>query len=271
MYQSHWNLKQRPFDESAEPSFYSPCQPHQSALLKLRYLLDQRKGVGTIVGDHGLGKTMLTHVLEEESREDGVGPFVRLVIPQLSASETLAYLAQRLGADAKECTTQSLVLHKLETLLSEFQESQKHIVFLIDDAHLLNMDHLQALRLLLNLREGGLADFSLILSGRTDLLARLKRISPLDQRVAVRASLRPLEENEVHEYLTQRMRAAGGKPDIFSLEASRVVCELSGGIPRRINQIADLALLVGFVDELSHIGGIEVTAAAEELFSTKAA
>ena len=271
MYESHWKLNHRPFDDCAVTSFYSPCQPHQSALLKLRYLLDQRKGVGTIVGDHGLGKTLLTHVLEEEAREDGIGPFVRLVIPQLSASETLAYLAQRLGADVKDCASESLVLRKLETLLAESQQDEQHVVFLIDDAHLLNMDHLQALRLLLNLRESGVADFSLLLAGRTDLLARLKRINPLDQRVAVRASLRPLEKSEVHEYLDHRMQVAGGQSGTFSHEAAQAVWELSGGIPRRINQIADLALLVGFVDELTHIGAIEVTAAADELFSTKAA
>jgi general secretion pathway protein A len=270
MYEAYWNLQQRPFEDALAAEFYFASRTHQTALLKLRYLLDQRKGIGLIAGEHGLGKTLLTHVLEREGGRSEAADFVRLVIPQLSPSGTLAYLAGRLGAPVSSRDGDECVLRGLEEQLQERQQAGRHCVFVIDDAHLLEIEHLHLLRLLLNLREAGRADFSLILSGRTELLARLTRLGALDQRIVVRAALEPLSAEETPVYVQQRLRAAGRETAVFSAAAAQAIWELSQGIPRRINQLCDLALLVGFVDELQTIDAVEIEAAAEELLAVAA-
>jgi len=131
------------------------------------------------------------------------------------------------------------------------------------------MEHLNCLRLLSNLRENGVGNFSIILSGRTDLLSKVKRLKSLDQRISVRMALRPLSVSEVESYLSQRLDAAGAS-HLFDAKSAQVIWELSQGVPRRINQICDLALLVGFVDQLESISSIEIEAAAEELICIQA-
>jgi len=270
MYESHWKLSQRPFEDGARPEFYYASQTHQAALLKLRYLIDQQKGIGILAGEHGLGKTYLTHVLEREFLKGAGEPFVRLLFPQLSPAGTLAYFASRLGSAVTSRDSDDVVLRGLEQQLAQFRQQQRRIVLMIDDAHLLEMPQLHLLRLLLNLREEGRSDFSLILSGRTELLSRLQRLSALDQRVVVRTALEPLPQEEVLPYLQRRLTVAGRQEGVFDAAAARTIWELSQGIPRRINQLCDLALLVGYVDDLKAIHSVEVEAAAEELMSVAA-
>jgi general secretion pathway protein A len=268
MYEAFWKLNQRPFDDGARTDFYFGSPTHQAALLKLRYLIDQRKGIGLIVGEHGLGKTFLTHVIEREFHGRGVS-FRRLNFPQLSPTGMLAYLAGRIGALVSSHDPDETILLALEQQLEQFH-GQQHIVFMIDDAHLLDMAQLHVLRLLLNLREEGRADFTLVLAGRTELLARLSKLPALEQRMTVRTALAPLQKADIVPYLQHRLQVAGRSDTVFSPSAAAAVWELSQGIPRRINQLCDLALLVGYVDELPKIDVVEIEAAAEELMSIAA-
>ncbi|HWL08555.1 MAG TPA: AAA family ATPase [Planctomicrobium sp.] len=270
MYLQHWNLQRRPFDDGTIPEFYFPGSSHQASLLKLRYLIEQQKGLAVLAGEHGLGKTYLTHVLESELVSTGKFRFQRLVFPQLSPLGILSYLARRLGASVENTESDAALLAGLEEKLSELRESGTHVVFLIDDAHLLEMPHLHLLRLLLNLREEGIGDFSMILSGRTELLARLSQLASLNQRVEVRTTIEPLVPDEVFNYARHRIQIAGGDPSILNEMAAETVWELSQGIPRRINQLCDLALLVGYVDQQQAIHAVDVEAAAEELMSVAA-
>lgn len=266
MYEGHWQLYRRPFDIDEASSFY-PARTHQGAMLKLRYLVDQAKGIAALVGEHGVGKTFLTRVFEAEASPELAGPFVRLMVPQLSPEGMLAYLAARLGAPCPSLQPDHVVLERLEGALAEHAAAGACPVLVIDDAHLLEIEHLELIRLLLNLNEAGTARFSVLLCGRPELLGRLETVAGLDQRVVVRAALEPLEEDEVGPYLVHRLNSAGGTGAEFNPGAVRRIWQLSQGCPRRINQLADLALLVGYADSLPTIGPVEVDAAAEELYS----
>lgn len=267
MYEAYWNLKKRPFDDGAFPEAYFPGQMHQSALLKLRYLNEQDKGVALIVGEHGLGKTFLTHVLEHESKADGIGPFIRFVVPTLSANETLAYFCHRLGQPVASTSGNEAVHAALEDSLGKLKEQGRHPVFVVDDAHLWDVEQLQTLRLLLNWRENGVGRFSVVLAGRPELLAQVKRVPSLEQRIAVRIALKPLTVEDVQAYIHRRLEAAGIDREIVDADTAAMIWRLSQGIPRKINQICDLALLIGFVDQLPGLSPIEAQAAAEELNS----
>ncbi|WP_437187723.1 ExeA family protein [Planctomicrobium sp. SH668] len=270
MYEAHWKLSTRPFDDGALPEFYYPSQLHQTALLKLRYLIEQRKGLGVIAGEHGVGKSFLTHVLESELAVQSNPQFLRLSFPQLSPTAILAYFASRLGSDVNARDPEDVILRGLETQLELLQKQGQHVVFVIDDAHLLENQQINTLRLLLNLREDRRSDFSMILAGRTELLSRLQRVAAIDQRVSVRTALEPLTAQEVSEYVQHRLHVAGRTEPIFDSKANQSLWELTQGVPRRINQLCDLSLLVGFVDELKSIHRVEIEAAAEELISVAA-
>jgi type II secretory pathway predicted ATPase ExeA len=270
MYQRYWHLAQSPFDNSFDTAFYSASGTHQGALLKMRYAIENRKGVCLLTGLHGAGKTYLTHVLEQELG-DQFAPVVRFVFPQMSPAEMLAYIAIRLGCQdgevhSRECGVDR-ILRVLEAQLLEFADRGQRPVIVLDDAHLLQPEHLQTLQLFLNVQQHAGDVCSLVLVGRPDLLPRVQRFGALDSRVAVRMSLHPLTKEETRAYVDHRLEQAGCEGEIFDEEAIQSLWELSQGNPRKLNQLCDLSLLVGYADSLSSVTPIELEAAALELGS----
>lgn len=272
MYERYWQLERPAFHGSRDVDSFFRSRTHQAALLKLQYLIEHRLGAGLLVGAHGLGKTLLTQVLERELA-DQAGPFARLVFPQMTPAELLSYLAAKLGAEPThphEALRTDRVLQVLESRLGALAADGRHPVLVVDEAQVLQPEHFQILHLLLNLPSENNAHFSLILVGEPELLPKVQRIGSLDDRISVRTTLRPLTEDETREYVTARLTAAGRRESVFSTDALRVLWELSQGVPRRINQLCDLSLLVGFADRLTSISAVEVEAAGEELVGVAA-
>src|SRR5438552_13835147 len=98
MYERFWQLDRNPFDDEADVRGFFRSETHQATLLKLRYLIENGKGTGLLVGGTGFGKSYLIEVLAQQLAEP-YGPFVHLVFPQMSPAELLGYLAVELGAD----------------------------------------------------------------------------------------------------------------------------------------------------------------------------
>ena len=109
------------------------------------------------------------------------------------------------------------------------------------------------------------ADLTLVLVGGPSLLTRLRQYRPLAERVGVTALLRALGRAETEEYVRHRMRAAGRSEDAFTQDAFDRLFVRTSGVPRRINRICDLALLVGFAERLKQITADEIDGVADEL------
>lgn len=271
MYESHWRLQQAPFENLADPSYFYPAATHQGALLKLRYAIEHAKGLALLAGDHGAGKTFLTHVLERDL--DPSRYLVRrLVYPHLSSDELLAYFVRTIGAELERSALQrDVLLHAFETRLRQLANENRHAVLIVDEAHLLEAEHLQVLQSLLNYQQQPGIRLSLILVGQPELLPRVQRMGGLDSRLGVRTTLKPLSLEECGAYVRHRLEVAGCAEAPLRDATIAMVHELSRGIPRRINQLCDLALLIGFADERTSITAIDVQAAAEELSTVSAA
>jgi general secretion pathway protein A len=269
MYENYWQLERNPFDDDADLRGFFRSATHQATLLKLRYLIENGKGVGLLAGGTGIGKSFLVQVLARQL-EAPLGPFVHLVFPQMSAPELLSYLAVELGAeqDAARAETAGLdrTIREIDQRLRSYSEQGRHPVIIVDEAHLIeDLQVFQALRLLLNFQQPGASRFSLIFSGQNELFNTIRRLGQLEERLAVKCLLRPLSLDETIGYVSCRLEAAGAQRPIFDPAAMQPLHELSGGIPRRINRLCDLALLVGFADESATIAPEQVEAVAEEL------
>ncbi len=272
MYSQHWKLNRRPFENTLEPEFFFPSQTHQAALLKMRYLIENQKGAGVLVGPTGTGKTFVTHRLAKEL-SPSVGPWLNFVFPQLSADDLLTDVAIRLGGESvvadwptHSVLPRSAALRIIERSLDEHSRAGRHPVLVIDDAHLIDDPAtLQALELLLNFQRPPQRAFSLILLGDRLLLSRLARLPRFDERLAVRAMLQSLPPGETARYIRFRLEVSGARNAIFDAEALAEIAELSDGIPRRINRLADLALLVGYADGRSQLTAEDVASVSEEL------
>lgn len=265
MYEIHWQLAARPFDHSADARFYYPGESQQGALLKLRYALENRRGAALLAGAAGLGKTLLAQTLTRQLGES-LSPRVHLVFPQMPPGQLLAYLADQLGAGGGPSLTIEQSLRRIETRLRENAKAGKHAVIVIDEAHLLDdVQCLETIRLLLNLEHEARPLASFLLTGQTALLVAIDRMPDLEERLAVKCLLRRFKPEETMGYIQHRLTAAGAKRSIFTDRALEAIHQETLGIPRRINRLCDLALLVGFAEELTSIGPDQIGAISEEL------
>ena len=274
MYEKFWGLNRRPFDNAIQPEFFFSGDAHQAARLKLRYAIENRLGAGLLIGGVGSGKTFLAAVLLAEMA-DRFRPVIHLVFPQMNPSEFLSYLAFELGAEEARSAGEAGVdrsLRHIESALRQHAEQGRRPTLLIDDAHLIDDPRVfVTLQLLLNLQQQSRYDFSLILVGERSLAGRLSRVAQLDERIGVRAVLEPLSHAQTAAYVQHRLEVAGAARRIFDDGALRVISELSGGMPRRINRLCDLALVVGYADDLKIITATEIAAVSDELPTSAAA
>jgi type II secretory pathway predicted ATPase ExeA len=266
MYESYWQLRQKPFENTADPRFYFPGESHQAALLKLRYAIENRRGGALLAGAAGTGKTLLANMLRSNLGQR-FAPMVHLVFPQMSTAELLAYLADELdggrtvaGAGVHES------VRRIEQFLAENARQGRHAVVIVDEAHLVeNADTLEALRLLLNFESDGQPGLTLLLSGQPALLPTLSRVPQLDERLGVKCLLRPFTAQETADYVAHRLRIAGATRPLLEPDALVALYELTHGIARQINRLCDLALLIGFAEERRTLGAAHVEAVCHEL------
>jgi type II secretory pathway predicted ATPase ExeA len=265
MYKTFWKLDRRPFDNDDEPRFYYPSEIHQATLLKLHYAIENRRGAGLLAGMPGLGKTLLVRALLADLADE-YEPRIHVRFPQLGPEQLVAYLAAELTGQRLPSAAVDENLHRMEACLQENTRGGRHAVVVIDDAHLLcGSDAMETLRLLLNYESA----WTILLVGQPGLLPALDRMPALEERMSVKCLLQRFSIDESAAYVSHRLLAAGAKDvhTVFQPDALERIHQLADGIPRRINRLADLALLIGFAEEQRTIRAAQVEAVAEELLT----
>jgi len=263
MYAAYWKLDCRPFDNATTPPFYYPSQAHKATLLKLRYAVENRRGAALMAGASGLGKTLLVQSLFD-GLPDEYRPLVHLKFPQMPSASLLAFLADELTGHRSANTAIDCSLHRIEDFLAKNVEQGRRAALVIDEAHLLrDAEVLETIRLLLNFEPA----WTMLLVGQPGLLPVLKRMPELEERFGVKCLLRRFTMDESIGYIKHRMAAAGAADTnaVFDASALETIHQLSDGVPRRINRLCDLALLVGYAEEHSKIRADHIEAIAEEL------
>jgi len=149
-------------------------------------------------------------------------------------------------------TSKTEVLFALNTLLVEQAQEGKTVVLIVDEAHNLEWEVLEEIRLLGNLenRRGKL--LQIILAGQPEFDRKLDapNLRQLKQRIVLRCNLHPFSEAETIEYINSRFAKAGVEnQDIFSDELLREIHVRAQGIPRLLNSISDNLLLNCFAVE----------------------
>jgi len=272
MYLQYWNLDCQPFECHYLPRFFFRSRSHQAALLKLRYLIDSNKGAGLLIGETGSGKSCLVSCLASELDETHY-PFITLHYPLLEPKELIACFAAELSTDGVDsCDSDApadLLLRNLRENLKQHRDAGRHPVIILEGAHLIEDGSVfQTLQLILDIRQE--TPFTVILTGQPSLLARVAGVPELDQRLGVKSFLQPLTNEETAGYIRHRLNVAGVQSELFSQDAMAELHALSGGLPRQINRLADLALLVGYADNLTDLSAGVVSSVADEISTVNA-
>ncbi|NND82948.1 MAG: AAA family ATPase [Gammaproteobacteria bacterium] len=270
MYEGFFGLAERPFSIAPDPQYLYMSERHKEAMAHLSYGLSQGGCFIVLTGEVGTGKTTLCRNLLGDLPEN---VDVALILnANINETELLQTVCDELKIDyAADASLKQLLDAINQHLLSAYSEN-RHTVLIIDEAQLLGRDVLEQIRLLTNLETTKHKLLQIILIGQPELNAILSRndLRQLAQRVTARYHLGALDRNEIADYVNFRLGVAGCKQPVFSRQALSRLHNLSEGIPRKINVLADHSLLNAYSKSQSTVDSSAVKAAAREVFiSTK--
>jgi len=266
LYESYFGLTERPFSIAPDPHYLYMSSRHKEAMAHLSYGLSQGGCFIVLTGEVGTGKTTLCRNLLTDL-PDNVD--VALILnANLNEAELLQTVCDELKIPYDNNLSQKQLLDRINNYLLQTFSENRHTVLIIDEAQLLKRDVLEQIRLLTNLETTKSKLLQIILIGQPELYGLLSRndLRQLAQRVTARYHLGSLQRNEIEEYVNYRLGVAGCKQPLFTRQALNKMHNLTSGIPRKINVLADQALLSAYSQNRAVVDSKVVHKAAKEVF-----
>ena len=247
MYYQHFGLDQAPFRITPNTDFFFSGGNRGPILEALIYAIAQGEGIVKVTGEVGSGKTMLCNMLQ--ARLPPHVETVYLAHPNVQPEEILHAIAFELQLPVERGAPRIEVMHRLHDHLLARHAEGKRVVMFVEESQGMPLPTLEEIRLLSNLETRNDKLLQIVLFGQPELDDNLAepRIRQLKERITHSFRLGPLSASETREYLMFRLRAAGYRgPDLFSNKVVGCIARASRGLTRRINLIADKALLAAF-------------------------
>lgn len=264
MYEAFFNLKEEPFGMTPNPKFLFLSKKHEEALACISFGVNERKGFILVTGEVGTGKTTICRTLLNTLKNVDTALILN---PSLSEKELLAAIVDDFGL-----TSGHSIKDKIDTLnhfLLKGSQNERNAVVVIDESQDLSPKALEMARLLSNLETEKEKLLQIVLMGQPELREKLEstELRQLNQRIAVRYHLNPLDDEETRGYVFHRLKVAGYSDEYlkFSDRAIEEIYTYTRGYPRLINILCDRVLMAAYVDNKRSIGGGLVLKAIKDI------
>jgi type II secretory pathway predicted ATPase ExeA/septal ring-binding cell division protein DamX len=265
MYYSFFGLKQPPFKITPDTDFFFEGGNRGAVLEALIYAITHGEGIVKVTGEVGSGKTMLCRVLQ--ARLPKSVETVYLANPSVSPEEIMHAIAFELQLPIARDAGRLVVMHALNEYLVARHAEGRQVVIFVEESQSMALATLEEMRLLSNLETKQYKLLQIVLFGQPELDENLAKpqIRQLRERITHSFSLGPLKPEEVRAYIAFRLRAAGYHgPDLFPPAVIRYMAQATAGLTRRINIVADKALLAAFAENTHNITSKHVRAAVHD-------
>lgn len=250
MYNAFFGFAESPFNLSPDPGFFYRSQQHEEALANLIYGVQSRKGFIVLTGEVGTGKTTMLECLRDYLYSQRI-EFAFIFNSRIKPEELYEMVAYDLDL---RCNRQSKtdIIYALNDLLIQQSNDGRTTVLIVDEAHNLEWDVLEEIRMLGNFENRAGKLLQVILAGQPEFDRKLDapNLRQLKQRVVLRCTLKPFNQFETGEYIETRLAKAGMLDQtVFPGEVLAEIHTRSQGIPRVINALCDNLLLTAFALE----------------------
>jgi putative secretion ATPase (PEP-CTERM system associated) len=273
MFEEFYGLTGKPFQLTPDAAFFYPSGTHRKALSYLGYGLAQGEGFIVITGEVGAGKsTLVAHLVSTVDPERmTVG---QIVTSSLDGEQIVHVVAQSFGLEI-EGHDKASALGAIEAFLHDEARAGRRCLLIVDESQNLSVSAIEELRMLSNFQLGSHPLLQTLLLGQPEFRGTLQGspdLEQLRQRVIAQHHLEAIERDEVEPYVLHRLRQVGwsGEP-AFEPALLGAIHDATGGIPRRINQVATRLLLLGAVEQQHALDGAMLDAVMAEIGSDSAA
>ena len=265
MYYEFFGLTQPPFKITPDTDVFFEGGNRGAILEALIYAITHGEGIIKVTGEVGSGKTMLCRVLQ--TRLPPNVETVYLANPSVSPEEILHAIAFEMQLRVPKDASRLEVMHALNDYLVERHSRQRQVVVFVEESQGMPISTLEEIRLLSNLETQHNKLLQIVLFGQPELDENLRQqnIRQLRERITHSFNLLPLDVDDTRAYLTFRLRAAGYHgPDLFSRRVIAYMNRACGGLTRRLNLVADKALLAAFAHGTHNVTLEHVRAAVRD-------
>ena len=264
MYHQHFGLQQPPFGITPNPAFFYAGNTRGEILDALLYAVLQGEGIVKVSGEVGSGKTMLCRMLE--SRLPPHVDVIYLANPTLARADVAFAIAGELGLETAGKRADE-VIRLLQADLIARHERGRQVLLMIEEAQAMPLDTLEEIRLFSNLETAHHKLLQIVLFGQPELDQHLAlpHMRQLKERITHSFTVPPMPADVIPDFLAFRLHAAGyNGPALFSPAAVKQIARVSEGIVRRINILADKALMAAFAEDADRVEARHAKAAVAD-------
>ncbi len=267
MYETFYGLKAKPFSLLPDPAYLFHSRQHEVALSLLEYAVNNQLTVSAMSGEVGSGKTTLIRELINKLGDDVTVGLISNT--HRSFGSLMQWVCAAYSIPCRDKDKAELYHDFVDFLCAQYAEGRRTLL-IVDEAQNLDAESLEEIRLLTNVNADEHLVMQLLLVGQPELHDLLKRheLRQLAQRIGVFARLGPLDEKETAEYVRHRVQVVGGSGNLFHKNALRLIHWNSGGIPRVINTLCELALVYGYAEGKRRIDATLVADIARDRVGT---
>ena len=267
MYIENFKLNKLPFENVPDPTFFFDQGDYGQIHNRIKSSMIAGRGLIIVIGPIGSGKTTLSQLIKSDYSDNF--QLIWMAEPPDNSTDLFLFIIQELGLKTSS-TERVFVLRDIREALLKMNSAGEKCLMVIDESHLATKDLLDGIRILNNLEEGPTKLIQILLLGQVEILETLKKpeMKPFMQRIASLEKIGIMNAAKIRQYISHRIKIAGGLPSIFTetgWEAIVIASGTGGGVPRVINSLCNRSLNAAFEKGKTAVDINDISTVAEEM------